>query len=156
MDIRGWIIIAVGIAAVVEDLSSRSISNWTSGGALAAGLAIHARQAGWAGLGDAALGSLIGFAVFLVFYLLGGMGGGDVKLMAGFGALLGKGSILSAALLTALCGGLIALFYLAGRWIWSKVRKPAEGAEAAPRKASESIPYAPAIALGVWLTLLIN
>ncbi len=36
-------------------------------------------------------GAAAGFAVFLIFYLLGGMGGGDVKLMAGFGALLGAG-----------------------------------------------------------------
>ena len=38
-------------------------------------------------------GTVVGFAVFLIFYLLGGMGGGDVKLMAGFGALLGVRSV---------------------------------------------------------------
>ena len=42
---------------------------------------------------------LAGAGVFLIFYLLGGMGGGDVKLMAGFGALLG-----AKLLLRRLCG----------------------------------------------------
>ena len=51
-------------------------------------------------------GTAAGFAVFLIFYLLGGMGGGDVKLMAGFGALLGTGRLLEAALWTAGIGGM--------------------------------------------------
>ncbi len=52
-------------------------------------------------------GRSTGFAVFLVFYLLGGMGGGDVKLMAGFGALLGFHQLIAAALWTAGVGGSI-------------------------------------------------
>ena len=39
----------------------------------------------------------MGAVVFLIFYLLGGMGGGDVKLMAGFGAVLGVRQLLEAA-----------------------------------------------------------
>ena len=39
---------------------------------------------------------LAGAGVFLIFYLLGGMGGGDVKLMAGFGAVLGVPRLLEA------------------------------------------------------------
>ena len=75
------------------------------------------------------------------------MGGGDVKLMAGFGALLGDREILPAALLAAIAGGLMAVGYLAVRWVIQRVR-PQTGA--AP---SESIPYAPAITAGVWLAI---
>ena len=67
------------------------------------------------------LPSLIGFGVFLVFYLMGGMGGGDVKLMSGFGALLGDGRILPAALLAAASGGVMALGYLAVRGILRRI-----------------------------------
>ncbi len=56
---------------------------------LASGLVLQTAQHGWRGAGSALLGTLAGAGVFLIFYLLGGMGGGDVKLMAGFGALLG-------------------------------------------------------------------
>ena len=79
----------VGIAACIDDLWRRQISNWISGSAFAGGLVLQTVQHGWRGTGWALLGTLSGASVFLVFYLLGGMGGGDVKLMAGFGALLG-------------------------------------------------------------------
>ncbi len=107
---------------------------------------------------------MAGFVVFLVFYLLGGMGGGDVKLMAGFGALLGPGRLLEAALWTAGIGGILAV----GAIGWKALRrlmgltagrKTVKGAaETEPsqedRERDASIPYAPAIALGVWLSLV--
>jgi len=147
MSARAMVVVAVGLAAVIEDLSRRRISNWTSGVALAAGVGLHLAQKGFTGALHAALGAAIGFGVFLIFYLLGGMGGGDVKLMAGFGALLGDREILPAALLAAIAGGLMAVGYLAVRWVIQRVR-PQTGA--AP---SESIPYAPAITAGVWLAI---
>jgi prepilin peptidase CpaA len=150
MDARGWMIIAVGVAAAIQDLRTREISNWTCGLAVAGGLTVHSFQRGLGGFGHSILGMLIGFAVFLVFYILGGMGGGDVKLMAGFGALLGSGQILHAAFLTALLGGVMALLVVAGRAL--RNRKRADGDAAG--KAAESIPYAPAIALGAWLALV--
>ncbi len=88
------IAVAAGCAAVAEDLWRRQVSNWTSGGALAGGLVCHLVQGGWKGGGLAMAGAAIGFAIFLVFYLMNGIGGGDLKLMAGFGSLLGPGSIL--------------------------------------------------------------
>jgi prepilin peptidase CpaA len=130
----------------LEDLTRRRISNWTSGGALIAGLILHFVQKGWTGAMHSLFGSAIGFGVFLIFYLLGGMGGGDVKLMAGFGALLGDARILPAALLAAASGGLMAMIYLAVR----AVARRLSGGE----RAGESIPYAPAITAGAWLALV--
>ena len=92
------------------------------------------------------LGALAGASVFLLFYLLGGMGGGDIKLMAGFGAMLGANRILEAALWTAGCGGIIA----AGVILFRALRRPGLGRSRAP----DSIPYAPAITAGVWLSLM--
>jgi prepilin peptidase CpaA len=106
---------------------------------------------------------LAGAGVFLVFYLLGGMGGGDVKLMAGFGALLGVQLLLQAALWTAGCGGVMALAVIAWRAVrdwWTRSKRarggnPAAGAlSVAPAHGTDSIPYAPAIAAGVWLSLV--
>jgi prepilin peptidase CpaA len=143
---RTLLIVIVGVAGVVEDLTRRRISNWTSGGALIAGLILHFAQRGWTGALHSLFGSAIGFAVFLIFYLLGGMGGGDVKLMAGFGALLGDARILPAALLAAISGGLMAVVYLAFRAL---ARRLGSG-----EKTAESIPYAPAITAGAWLALV--
>jgi prepilin peptidase CpaA len=148
----------IGIAACVDDLRRRQISNWISGAALAAGLVLQTQQHGWRGTGAALLGTLAGAGVFLIFYLLGGMGGGDVKLMAGFGALLGAKRLLQAALWTAGCGGLMALAVIA----WGLIRdfrargKTVGGQASASSKdrRADSIPYAPAIAAGVWLSLV--
>jgi prepilin peptidase CpaA len=103
-------------------------------------------------------GAAAGFAVFLAFYLLGGMGGGDVKLMAGFGALLGTGRLIEAALWTAGVGGLLALGVVAYRFVQQRLRRrfaPGKRIETAEEKErGESIPYAPAITIGVWLSLV--
>ena len=105
----GFVALTVGTAAVGEDFARRRISNWTSGAALLSGFAVHGVQQGWHGAVSAAAGAAVGFAVFAVFYLLNGMGGGDVKLMAGFGSLLGPATILCAAWIAAVAGGLMAV-----------------------------------------------
>jgi prepilin peptidase CpaA len=168
MSAQVWIAILVGVAATVDDLRRRQIANWIPVAALVGGLAWQISQSGWRGLLDSLLGTAAGFAVFLVFYLLGGMGGGDVKLMAGFGALLGARRLLEASLWTAGIGGLLAVAVLAMRplWRWGKARFAPAPPEAGLTQLSgeklveklaaqeDSIPYAPAITLGVWLSLV--
>ena len=164
MSMQVWIAMLVGVAAVIDDLSRRHIANWIPAAALAGGFGWQTGMYGWRGAGAAAAGAVAGFAVFLIFYLLGGMGGGDVKLMAGFGALLGPGLLLSAAIWTGVAGGILA----AGAIAWKAVRRRREnpsvrareeGSEWSAELSQEarereaSIPYAPAIALGVWLSL---
>lgn len=134
--------LAIGLAATIEDLRRRQIPNWIPLAGLAGGLAWHLWTGGWRG-GLASLGGSVGgFVVFLLFYLLGGMGGGDVKLMAGFGAILGWSGVLWAALWTAAAGGLMALVVIG----WRQLRRKPAG--------DDSIPYAPAITLGAWLGLV--
>jgi prepilin peptidase CpaA len=161
MNAQVWIAILVGVAATVDDLRRRQIANWIPVAALVGGLAWQISQSGWRGALDSVLGTAAGFAVFLVFYLLGGMGGGDVKLMAGFGALLGARRLLEASLWTAGIGGLLAVAVLAIRPVWGWVKgrwgKVEAGPELDPEQAkqkNDSIPYAPAITLGVWLSLV--
>lgn len=144
-----WIGAVIGIAAIVEDIARRQISNWMPVAAFAGGVAYHTATRGWMGLGSALAGALGGFLVFLIFYILGGMGGGDVKLMGGFGAVLGLSRLLQGALFTALIGAAIAIGVIAWRALAKSWRK--QGVEG---KQPESIPYAPAIALGVFLALI--
>jgi prepilin peptidase CpaA len=147
----------IGIAASIDDLRRRQISNWIPLAALGSGVVLQSVQHGWSGLGSALFGTLAGASVFLVFYLLGGMGGGDVKLMAGFGALLGWKLLLQAALWTAGVGGVMALVVIAARaagHLWKRARPSAHQAPALATSKADSIPYAPAIAAGVWLSLV--
>lgn len=137
--------LVVGLAASVEDLWRRRISNRTVVAGLIAGLLVQMHLHGWLrGSGEALAGALTGLAVFLVFFLAGGMGGGDIKLMAALGACLGVGQILRAALFTAIAGALVACGYL----LWRRLRS------GRPAGVQESIPYAPAIAVGAALSFL--
>ncbi len=156
MSAQVWIAVLVGLAAMIDDLMRRHIANWIPAAAIAGGFGWQIGRDGWHGALTALGGTAAGFCVFLVFYLLGGMGGGDVKLMAGFGALLGAGLLLQAALWTGAIGGLMAVAAIG----WKAIRK-SRGRHADGTAPSEeqrlhdaSIPYAPAITLGVWLSLL--
>jgi prepilin peptidase CpaA len=159
---QGWIAGMVGIAAIVDDLTRRRVSNWIPVCAFASGLTLQITERGWRGAVSALLGTAAGAGIFLIFYLLGGMGGGDVKLMAGFGAVLGVPRLLEASLWTAGCGGILAVLVMAAsslKRLWIS-KRPArntgeESASGAPNGGRvESIPYAPAIAAGVWLSLV--
>jgi prepilin peptidase CpaA len=152
MTTQVWIAVLVGLAATVDDLARRQIANWIPAAALAGGFGWQIGQDGLAGAVHALAGAGAGFAVFLIFYLLGGMGGGDVKLMAGFGALLGTGRLLEAALWTAGVGGVLALGAVTFQSVRRRFGKTMETAE--EKERGNSIPYAPAITLGVWLSLV--
>ncbi|HLK19394.1 MAG TPA: prepilin peptidase [Bryobacteraceae bacterium] len=160
MTAQVWITGIVGVAAIVDDVMRRKIANWIPASAFVAGLTLQIVQSGWRGLGAALLGTAAGAAVFLIFYLLGGMGGGDVKLMAGFGAVLGWKRLLEAALWTAGCGGVMAALVIGVSTVRQILRaKSSDKVEAAQSDSSRnakanSIPYAPAIAAGVWLSLV--
>jgi prepilin peptidase CpaA len=146
-----WVAGIVGLAAAIEDLARRRVSNSIAGAALVGGAACQFAERGWAGLLTALLGVLSGFGVFLIFYWLGGMGGGDVKLMAGFGALLGSERLFEAALWTAALGGLMAAGVIAWGVTHNWIRRRQGSAET---RDAATIPYAPAITLGVWLALI--
>ena len=162
MSMQVWIAIGVGLAAVIDDLARRHIANWIPAAALAGGFGWHMGQNGWQGALTALAGAAVGFLVFLIFFLLGGMGGGDVKLMAGFGALLGTGRLLEAALWTAGIGGIMAVTILGwkalrrgiGTWMGAAEENASHPLSAEEREREASIPYAPAIALGVWISLV--
>ena len=55
-------------------------------------------------------GAALGFLFLLLPYIWGGIGAGDVKLMAVFGALLGPHLIITAFFYGATIGGVIALY----------------------------------------------
>jgi len=144
----------LGLAACLTDLRDRTVPNWIPATALCGGIGWHAWTSGWRGVLLASGGALCGFLAFLVFYLLGGMGGGDVKLTAGFGAVLGLPLLFHAVLWTALLGGLAA----SGVVFWRVLRRRIARAPRAQGVSREEdfIPYAPAIAAGVWITLWVQ
>jgi prepilin peptidase CpaA len=91
------------------DVHSRRIPNFLTLPGIVAGLLLHLVLRGWKQMGLAALAGLICGVIFLVFWLAGGMGAGDVKLMTAVAALAGMPLVPWLLILTALAGGVMAL-----------------------------------------------
>ncbi|MCI3926855.1 prepilin peptidase [Paenibacillus sp. TRM 82003] len=104
----------IGIAAVcaATDIARRKIYNVVVFPSLAAAVAGHAWTGGWQGLGHSLMGFGVGLAILLVPYLLGGMGAGDVKLLALVGALQGPAFVFAAAVYMALLGFALSVLLL--------------------------------------------
>ena len=99
----------IGAAACATDLHSRRIPNWLTFGAAAGALAYHYIVGGPASAQSAMSGWVTGLFMFMPLFLLGGMGAGDVKLLAALGAWLGAGDAFWLAIYTSMAGGVIAL-----------------------------------------------
>jgi Flp pilus assembly protein protease CpaA len=125
------ILLVLGLIAAGWDWRTRTIPNWLTIPALSAGLALN-RLDGVYGLGVALL-------IQVPFFFAGMIGGGDVKLMAAAGALLGWREFLILFLIVSLLQGLGALVLLAAR-----------------RGKLDSLPRGPFFLAGVAVYLLIR
>jgi prepilin peptidase CpaA len=95
--------------SAVYDVRSRRIPNFITFPAMVIGLILHAALGGWRQMVTAAAGGLICGFIFFVFYLAGGMGAGDVKLITAAGCIAGLPLIGHLLLWTALAGGMMAI-----------------------------------------------
>lgn len=142
------------------DLARNRVPNWCTIPAMIAGVVLaywlDALAEGSPHLFDACVGLVVGAGVFLIPFLLGGMGGGDVKLMGAVGALGGFTLTVWAIFYAALVGAAMAIGVLIwhGR-LWMGLKR---GFQALwPRRAGAeddvlkelSIPYGFAVAAGV-------
>jgi prepilin peptidase CpaA len=124
MDIHLIILTAlVLLPASVFDLRQRRIPNALTFPAMAAGIIYWSYLNGLDGFMHGSGGMLLGIGTLILFYLMGMMGAGDVKLMGAVGSFLGPQGVVVAFLYSAIVGGLYALFVLAR----SKALKEAAG-----------------------------
>lgn len=100
-------LLSVALAAAWFDLRERRIPNALTLGGLVVALGLRLPM-GLEAVGHGLAGAGIAFGLSLVFFLAGGLGGGDVKLLAAFGAFLGPDRVWPALLAMALVGGVMA------------------------------------------------
>ncbi len=149
------------ISAVLTDIKVHRITNVLVMMVLFLGLTSQLALHGSMGVAYWVTGLAVGFAMFLPFYIGGGMGAGDVKLMAAVGSVFGfSGAIAAGA--TALIAGLpLAIIMVLHRYLSERDsirhaatalhggRAPHAGVKAVVREGrKERIPYAAAIAIG--------
>lgn len=147
---------SIALIAAGIDLWSRRIPNQLVLVGLMIGLVIGAFTGGIDGLVNSSVGAITGFCLLLIPFIMGGMGGGDVKLMMALGSILGPVSIFWVFVYACLAGGVMSLTVmitsgrlreLAADWLL-----PMGIAIAYPRspvKQHLTIPYGVAIAVGV-------
>jgi prepilin peptidase CpaA len=93
----------------VTDIRNRKILNLVTLPSIIFALIYYTFTSGLEGFLFSVKGFLVGLSMLLIPYLLGGMGAGDVKLMAAIGALMGTSFVLYSFICTALIGGAIAI-----------------------------------------------
>ena len=101
--------LTVAAIACITDLRTRRIPNVLTFGAALAGLLYQFAIGGIDALGQGLLGWLLGAVIFFLPFALGGLGGGDVKLLAALGAWLGPVDALWLVLYSGIAGGIMAL-----------------------------------------------
>lgn len=101
-------LIILSIAAVWCDLRRRRIPNALTLGGLLLALVLRT-AAGLDALTAGLLGAALAFGLSLPLFAIGGLGGGDVKLLTAVGAFLGPKQLMLAMVVMALAGGVMAL-----------------------------------------------
>lgn len=102
------------LLAAISDYRTRRLPNWLTVPACGAAIVLHTAVNGLSGLTFAAAGFATGFSILLVVWLIGGGGGGDVKLMGALGAWLGASLTIHVFLFTAALAAVltcVAVFY---------------------------------------------
>lgn len=103
---------ALLLSASALDLLYSRIPNLLTYPFMVGGILYHAFMTGFEGFIFSLEGLGLGIALLLAFYLAGGMGAGDVKLMGAIGSFLGPAGVFKAFLISAIIGGLYAVLLI--------------------------------------------
>jgi prepilin peptidase CpaA len=101
------------IEAAFIDGRSLRVPNWLTFHFLLGGWIYACWSGGGALLLWSMAGAVVGLMTLLPLYAIGGMGAGDVKLMAGVGAWIGPSLTMGAFLSSVMVGGLMGLAMMA-------------------------------------------
>jgi prepilin peptidase CpaA len=178
-----WPTLIVVAVATFTDLRRRRVPNWLVLPFLLIGIVVspwrhdwngigrglwqgYSRNFGWHGLGQSMAGMGLGLVIFGILFWLGGMGAGDLKLVAAIGAWIGPIQLFVALVMTGLAGGIMVLCWavfggffkelftgvgdLVFGWKQRGMRIDQEMTLANPLK--RKMPYAPAIAIGTLMS----
>jgi prepilin peptidase CpaA len=107
------IALTAALIAAVTDIWKFKVYNALTLPLLASGLIYHGLRGE---LTESLLGILFGFAALIALYVIGGMGAGDVKLMAAVGAWLGMPLTYYVFIASSLAAGVYAI----GLVLWTR------------------------------------
>lgn len=120
-----WFVTITLLVAAVIDGRQLKVPNWITYPMIVTGWIYSTAMspyAGWDGLSYSLLGTAVGLALLLPAYAIGGMGAGDVKLLAGVGAWMWPSVTFFAFAVSAVVGGVIAIGMIVWTRSWDKHR----------------------------------
>ena len=146
------VLAAAAVVAAVSDVRARRISNALTGALAVAGVVLAGATRGLPGATEALLMLAVLLALGTVAFSRGWFGGGDVKLLAAGCCGLPPALAADYLLYTALCGGLLSLYWLASshRMVTVLITRQLP-------QTGERLPYGVAAAGGalfLWVALL--
>ncbi len=171
-----WLVSATLAVAAVIDGTKLKVPNWLTFPFVLSGWLFSGLMFGWQGLAWSLVGTAVGLGLLLPLHAIGGMGAGDVKLLAGVGAWLWGTVTFYAFCASAVVGGAIALAMVLYRGTWQHhryqflailgevftVRDPTKLAELAAKRKSSMLllPFGIPIAIGsiayfIWTGMLL-
>lgn len=106
------LLILVVSICLYTDLKERKIYNAVLLPALLIGVTLNVINMGFNGMVFSLIGFGLGLGLLIIPFFLGGIGGGDVKLLAVIGAIKGWYFLIYTALGMGIAGGIIAIFIL--------------------------------------------
>jgi prepilin peptidase CpaA len=135
-EMNSLLLVSMGLLVIgaAFDLRRREIPNWIPLAFVA--VAVCGTWFGWSPLGwvSLATGFSLSLAIGVVLWWRGAFGGGDVKVLAGLGAIVGPRDLISVLFYVALAGGVLALYALL--------------------RGQRDLAYMPAIAIGFLIFLI--
>lgn len=162
-----WFVTVVLIVAAVIDGMILKVPNWLTFPFIMMGWVHCTIQGGLPGLGWSLVATFAGMMMLLPLRNVGGMGAGDVKLLAGIGAWCGLMVTLQAFAATAVVGGIMAVIMIikSGDWMkhyamglqileeWKTIKKPSELSSIARKRKPDMylLPYGIPMAIGTIL-----
>lgn len=103
------VLITILLISIYTDIKDRKILNSVTIPSIIFAVFYFLITQGVDGFFFSGKGFLVGLGLLIIPFMLGGMGAGDVKLLAAIGALMGTSFVFYSFIYTALIGGLIAI-----------------------------------------------
>jgi prepilin peptidase CpaA len=118
-----WCVTITLIVAAVIDGYELKVPNWITFPMIACGWVYSAALSGmpwYEGLAWSLFGTGVGLALLMPAYSIGGMGAGDVKLLAGVGAWVHGEHTFYAFCVSAIIGAVLAVLMVLAQKAWAK------------------------------------
>ena len=155
-----FIALIVAVIGGFTDVRSGKVYNVLTYPAAVLGLGLQTATTGTDGLIQGVGGLLVGLGILLIPYLLGFVGGGDVKLLAAIGTFVGPRDTATVMLFGATLGGVLAVLLLLRR---RELVSMALQLAFSPRQtlgtaslAKGDFPFATTVPMGLIAVLLVN